>query len=139
LQTQSDVVLHGRNTGIIVPGQILEAAVQVNEQRYLLFLTDDVIFEESLTIALIDIRDGVKEIVRLGNEYSSGSFENLTVTGDSVSFSFISDYIWTLKALETPRLPLPFFQDPQGVKRMSGLKKYIMISAAPVSENFRCG
>ena len=67
-QAQCDVVLNGESTGILVPGHVLEAAVQVNDQRYILFLTDDVIFEESLTIALIDVHDGLKEVVRLGNE-----------------------------------------------------------------------
>ena len=134
-QAQSDVVLNGKSTGIIVPGQVLEAAVQVNEQRYILFLTDDIIFEESLTIALIDVHDGLKEIVRLGNEYSTGSFADLLVTYDSVDFRFFGDYIWTLKVSDSPRLRLPFVSDPKDVKRESGLKKYITISATPASEN----
>ncbi|EHN8924066.1 hypothetical protein F6U03_003867 [Enterobacter asburiae] len=134
-QAQSDVVLNGKSTGIIVPGQVLEAAVQVNEQRYILFLTDDIIFEESLTIALIDVHEGLKEIVSLGNEYSTGSFADLQVTDDSVDFRFIGDYIWTLKVSDSPRLRLPFFSDPKGVKRESALKKYITISATPASEN----
>ncbi|MCU6166624.1 hypothetical protein [Enterobacter roggenkampii] len=134
-QAQSDVVLNGKSTGIIVPGQVLEAAVQVNEQRYILFLTDDIIFEESLTIALIDVHDGLKEIVRLGNEYSTGTFADLQVTDDSVDFKFIGDYIWTLTVSDSPRLRLPFVSDPKGVKRESGLTKYITISAAPASEN----
>ncbi|MEQ0828805.1 hypothetical protein ABLO17_17150 [Enterobacter dykesii] len=134
-QAQSDVVLSGKSTGIIVPGQVLEAAVQVNEQRYILFLTDDIIFEESLTIALIDVHDGLKEIVHLGNEYSTGTFADLQVTDDNVDFRFIGDYIWTLKVSNSPRLRLPFVSDPKGVKRESGLKKYITISATPASEN----
>ncbi|WP_431627533.1 hypothetical protein [Enterobacter bugandensis] len=134
-QAQSDVVLNGKSTGIIVPGQVLEAAVQVNEQRYILFLTDDIIFEESLTIVLIDVHDGLKEIVRLGNEYSTGTFADLQVTDDSVDFRFIGDYIWTLKVSDSPRLRLPFVSAPKGVKRESGLKKYITIFAAPASEN----
>lgn len=134
-QDQSDIVLHGKSTGIIVPGQVLEAAVQVHEQRYILFLTDDIIFEESLTIALIDVHDGLKEIVRLGNEYSTGTFADLQVTDDSMDFRFIGDYIWTLKVSDSPRLRLPFVSDPKVVKRESGLKKYITISAAPASEN----
>jgi len=112
-QAQSDVVLNGKSTDIIVPGQVLEAAVQVNEQRFLLFLTDDIIFEESLTIALIDVHDGLKEIVRLGNEYSTGSFADLQVTDDSVDFRFFGDYIWTLKVSDSPRLRLPFFPIPK--------------------------
>lgn len=134
-QAQSDVVLNGRSTGIIVPGQVLEAAIQVNEQRFILFLTDDIIFEESLTIALIDVHDGLKEIVHLGNEYSTGTFADLQVTDDSVDFRFIGDYIWILKVSDSPRLRLPFVSDPKGVKRTSGLKKYITITAAPSSEN----
>lgn len=134
-QAQSDVVLNGKSTGIIVPGQVLEAAVQINEQRYILFLTDDIIFEESLTIALIDVNDGLKEIVHLGNEYSTGTFADLQVTDDSVDFRFIGDYIWTLKVSDSPRLRLPFISDPKGIKRKSGLKKYITISATPASEN----
>lgn len=134
-QAQSDVVLNGKSTGILVPGKVLEAAIQVNEQRFILFLTDDIIFEESLTIALIDVHDGLKEIVHLGNEYSTGTFADLQVTDDSVDFRFIGDYIWTLKVSDSPRLQLPFVSDPKGVKRASGLKKYITITAAPASEN----
>ncbi|HED6272198.1 TPA: hypothetical protein U2Q93_002894 [Enterobacter sichuanensis] len=134
-QAQSDVVLNGKSTGILVPGKVLEAAVQVNEQRYILFLTDDIIFEESLTIALIDVHDGLKEIVHLGNKYSTGTFADLQVTDDSVDFRFIGEYIWILKISDSPRLRLPFVSDPKGVKRTSGLKKYITITAAPASEN----
>jgi hypothetical protein len=130
-QAQSNVALDGENTGITVPGLVLEAAVQINEQRYILFLTDDVVFEESLTVALIDINDGVKEILRLGNEYSTGSFEELSVTADSINFRFIGDYLWTIKTTHSPRLRLPFGSDPKGVKRETGLKRYMTISASP--------
>ncbi|MDZ5704308.1 hypothetical protein [Enterobacter ludwigii] len=126
-------MLNGKSHGMIMPGQVPEAAVQVNEQRYILFLTDDVIFEEYLTIALIDVHEGLKEIVRLGNEYSTGSFSVLQIAEDSVDFRFVGDYIWLLKVSDSSRLRLPFVSDPKGVKRESGLRKYITISAAPVS------
>lgn len=136
-QAQSDVVLNGNNTGIIVPGQILEAAIQVNDQRYILFLTDDVIFEESLTIVLIDVNDGVKETVRLGNEYVTGSFEGLSVTADSINFRFIGDSLWTIQTVDSPCLTLPFGSDPKGVKREARLKKYMTISVIPAPEQTR--
>lgn len=136
-QAQCDVVINGNNTDIMVPGQVLEAAVQVNDQRFILFLTDDVIFEESLTIVLIDINDGVKEIVRMGNAYSTGSFEELSVTVDSINFRFIGDSLWTIKTAESPRLRLPFGSDPKGVKRDAGLKKYMTISATPTPDKAR--
>ena len=36
-QAQPNVVIKGNSTDIIVPGQILEAAVQVNDHRYIFF------------------------------------------------------------------------------------------------------
>ncbi|EGT4371840.1 hypothetical protein SNQ26_000160 [Cronobacter malonaticus] len=132
-QARSEVVLNGNNTGIIVPGEILEAAVLINEQRYVLFLTDDVIFEESLTVALIDLREGIKEVVRVGNEYATGYFEALSVTANSINFRFIGEYPWTVTVSDIPRFRLPFVSDPQGVKRDTGFKKYMNISVTRVS------
>ena len=77
------------------------------------FLTNDIIFEESLTIALIDAKDGVKEIVRLGNEYSTGSFEVLSVTVASINFRFIGNFFWTVNNVDSPRLRLPFGSEPK--------------------------
>ncbi|EOC5689766.1 hypothetical protein ACLF30_002170 [Cronobacter sakazakii] len=114
-QARSEVVRDGNNPGVIVSGEILEASVQINEQRYVLFLTDDVIFEESLTIALLDLREGTKEIVWLGHEYATGYFEALAVTADSINFRFIDEYLWTVTVSDAPRLRLPFVSDPQGV------------------------
>ncbi len=36
-QAQPNVVINGNSTDIIVSGQILEAAVQVNDHRYIFF------------------------------------------------------------------------------------------------------
>lgn len=36
-QAQPNVVINSNSTDIIVPGQILEAAVQVNDHRYIFF------------------------------------------------------------------------------------------------------
>ncbi|EGT5659420.1 hypothetical protein AGJ34_21810 [Cronobacter dublinensis subsp. dublinensis] len=132
-QARSEVLINGNITGIIVPGEILEASVQVNEQLYVLFLTDDVIFEESLTIALIDFREGIKEIVYVGNEYTTGSFEALSITADKINFRFIGDYLWTVTVSDTPRLRVPFLSDPKGVKRDTAFKKYMDISTHTVS------
>lgn len=136
-QARSAIILNGNITGVIVTGEILEASVQINEQRYVVFLTDDVIFEESLTIALIDLREGIKEIVSVGNEYSTGNFEALSITADRINFRFMGDYLWTVTVSDTPRLRLPFFSDPRGVKRDTGFKKYMDISATTVSEKSR--
>lgn len=43
-QARSEVQIGGNSTGFIIPGKALEAAIRVDERRYLLFVTDDVIF-----------------------------------------------------------------------------------------------
>ena len=61
-----EVVIDGHATGFTVPAQVIEAAIEVDESRLLLFLTDDVPFEEALEIVLIDRQQGVKEMLPLG-------------------------------------------------------------------------
>jgi hypothetical protein len=98
-----EVLIAENGTGITVPVQILEAAVQVDDKRLLLFLTDDTPFEEMLNIALIDLDDGVKEILTLGGAYLTGSFTDLHIAPNAVEFSFIGETTWRV---EIPRHPL---------------------------------
>lgn len=129
-ETQCEIILEEKNTDIIVSGKKLEAAVRVADTRFLLFTTDDIVYEESLNIFYIDIQSGIIESLSLGGEYVTGTFENLSVNQNSVSFSFIGDTTWTVQVLPTPSLRLPF-SDPRGVSRPMGLRKYIDISATP--------
>ena len=129
-QAKSEVIVAGEATGIIVSGHVLEAAVQVDDDRYLIFTTDDVIYEEFLTVTLISLTDGALESLQLGNQYSCGFFEKLSTSRESVHF--IDDAVWTIKVSGSPRLRLPFFSDPRGVKRTSGLKTYMTIMAEPI-------
>lgn len=129
-QARSEVLIDGNSTGIIIPGKVLEAAIKVDAHRYLLFVTDDVIFEEMLTILLLDLSQGVVEKLTIGGAYTSGRFEDLKVSPHSASFSFIGDTTWTVKVSALPTLKLPF-SDPRGVSRPAGLRNYINISANP--------
>lgn len=130
MSAQCDVLLNGINTGIKVTGKVLEASFRVSPNRYLLFITDDIIFEESLNITLIDINYGVLESLDLGGQYVTGSFEELLIKSNSIKFRFIGDTVWTVEPLAFPSLRMPF-NDPRGVKRSFGLKKYLNISANP--------
>ena len=49
----SEILLNGSSTGKLISGAILEGAVQW-ENRYLLFMTDDVAYEEAFGIYLLD-------------------------------------------------------------------------------------
>lgn len=129
-QARSEVLIGGNSTGIIIPGKVLEAAIKIDSRRYLLFVTDDVIFEEMLTILLLDSSQGIVEKLTIGGAYSSGHFEDLRVSPRSASFRFIGDTTWTVKVSPSPTFKLPF-SDPRGVSRPMGLRKCIDISATP--------
>ena len=126
-----EVLIAENGTGIAVPVQILEAAVQVDETRLLLFLTDDIPYEEMLNIALIDLNDGVKEILTLGGAYLTGSFADLHVAANAVEFSFIGETTWRVEIPTAPFVRLPFTGDPRGVSRPLALQHYIKITANP--------
>jgi len=129
-QARAEVLIDGISTGIIISGKVLEAAVKIDARRYLLFVTDDVIFEEMLTLLLLDPSQGIVDELTIGSAYTSGYFEALTVSPCSASFRFIGDTTWTVKVSLSPTLKLPF-SDPRGVSRPMGLRKYIDISANP--------
>lgn len=129
-QARSEVLMGSKSTGIIIPGKVLEAAIRVDERHYLLFMTDDVIFEEMLTILLLDLSQGTVDELTIGGAYTSGHFKDLKVSPHSASFHFIGDTTWTVKVSTAPTLRLPL-SDPPGVNRPMGLRKYIDISANP--------
>ncbi|ENV08838.1 hypothetical protein F966_02954 [Acinetobacter higginsii] len=52
---QSEVMVRGKKTGVMVEGKVLEGVVCVYSHCYLLFLSHDCIFEETLTLALVDL------------------------------------------------------------------------------------
>ncbi|MDV5356878.1 hypothetical protein QM201_18585 [Enterobacter asburiae] len=126
-----EVVIDGHATGFTVPAQVIEAAIEVDESRLLLFLTDDVPFEEALEIVLIDRQQGVKEMLTLGGAYTTGSFADLALFSQAVEFSFIGDTTWRVEIPDRPFFRLPFVGDPRGIWRPVARKHYILVSADP--------
>jgi len=129
-QARSEVLISGHPTGIIIPGKVLEAAIKIDSRHYLLFVTDDIVYEEMLTLLLLNLSQGVVEKLTLGGAYMSGHFEELNVSSHSASFRFIGDTTWTVKVSTSPILKLPF-SDPFGVNRPMGVRKFIDVSADP--------
>ncbi|WP_313683358.1 hypothetical protein [Pantoea sp.] len=136
-QACSEVYFDSKPSGIIVSGKILETAFHIDNDRYLIFTTDDVLFEESLTITLLSLNKGVIEVVHPGGEYASGTFENAKTDEDSVHFQFIDDVRWTIKISESARFRIPFLADPKGVKRSSGLKTHMTFLTTLVPEKVK--
>ena len=110
--------LDGRDTGVELPGQVLEGAVGV-EDAWLLFVTHDVPYEEQLDIVLLDAGLRVQDTVSLGGMATTGLFRDLRAEGDGAAFSFIGGAPWRVRVLPRGRLRWPLAL-PVGVSRPFG-------------------
>lgn len=129
----SKVLLDGKVTGVRVSGQVLEASVKVDAGLYILFITDNVIFEEALNIFLVKL-GGVNSVIdsaTIGEIYSSGVFNGLEiVSADSVKFHFMGGGVWTLIISRSPKWRFPFISEDNRISRPIGFKRYLFISYA---------
>lgn len=124
---ESEVWFSNQPTGKRAPGALLEAALRVGDD-YLLFMTDDVPFEDFLSVVLLDDEFNVKDSARIGGVYSTGTFSSLELQEPhSVRFRFIGDRTWTVRVLDRPQLSVPFLTDPAGVTRPLRLTRHFTV------------
>lgn len=98
-------------------GAVFQAALQWHDY-VLLFATDDVPFEEGLSIYLLDQRLSVVDRARMYFIYSPGIFSDLDLSeDDTVRFRFIGDCIWKLTLHSTKKFAIPILSKPLGVHR----------------------
>lgn len=117
----SFATIAGRTSEEPLEGIVLEACVQYGNQ-YLLFLTDDIPFEDSLHIHLLDEDLNRIDAATLGAPYTTGHFRNLNCEeSGEVTFEFFGDCVWEVQVLPKKRLQLPFLSGPRGVSRRIGL------------------
>ncbi|GAB2879040.1 hypothetical protein GCM10027277_55350 [Pseudoduganella ginsengisoli] len=117
VQARSEIMLKGTRTGAILDGAVLEAALSWHEY-IIVFLTDDVPYEDTLRIYLLDANLCIVDSASLGAMYSTGAFRDLQVVqSDTVRFRFIGDVTWTLRLFDKRTLALPVLFDPVGVRR----------------------
>lgn len=128
---RSHLVWRGERLAQQVDGIVCEAAC-AGEGFTLLFTTDDVPFEERLSITLFDPAWRVLDRAALGRMYCTGSFVLLAVEAPrTVRFRFFGDAEWSLGVLAQPQARLPFLGDPAGVSRPPGLSRRFVLHAAP--------
>ncbi|USX25321.1 hypothetical protein NHH73_22355 [Oxalobacteraceae bacterium OTU3CINTB1] len=112
-----ELILYGETTGKIVEGAVLEAAV-CWKGHFLIFLTDDIIHEDTLRIYLLDPQLDIVDAARLGAMYSTGAFTALElVEPNIIHFDFFGATTWTLELLDEQSFALPMVSDPKGVTR----------------------
>ncbi|MFA5120194.1 hypothetical protein [Zavarzinia sp.] len=118
-----------------VEGVVLEAAVVLEAedpiQGWLFFMTDDVPYEDMLTITLTDAGLRPLDRARIGAPYVTGTFRAPRIDGPGrLSFDFIDERRWHLAVLARPTLALPFVGDPRGVHRPLRLHRHFTLDTS---------
>ena len=128
---QSELLRDGVPVFQRVPGAVLEAAVQWQD-HYLLFVTDDVPYEDFLHIILLDAQWRTVDCATLGGPYTTGSFSALSLLAPStVRFRFIGDTDWELELLSASVFRIPLLGDPVGVTRPFGFTRRFVLRGEP--------
>ena len=105
-----EIQLNQKNTKIFIRGKVLEQAIWMRENRYLIFTTDEVVFEESLNIYLIDIQKGVLDKLWIGQPYNTDTFNGVQIINDhSLTFNFLYLKDWKLTIYDEPKLRLSIY------------------------------
>lgn len=134
LTPQSEIVVADVPSGKVVAGAVLRNALRWG-QFVLLFLTDDVPFEDALRIYLLDRNLAVVDSVRMGAMYSTGIFSDLDLSEpDTVRFQFFEGLVWTLRLLPEEEFAIPFVSESAGVSRPFKFFRRIRLTARPLPE-----
>ena len=132
---RSKLYIDNSDTGLILTGAVLEAAVKFRD-HYLVFLTNDIPFEESLNIYYIDNNLTIIDAATLGAIYSTGHFRGLQLMEPNcVKFNFFGGTDWVVELFVTKQKHLPFFSDPKGVTRAAKLHCYFKVIGNPQPQN----
>lgn len=124
----ADLLVDGCPAARTVPGAVLELAVVVG-RHHLLFLTDDVPFEELLTVQLLGADLRPLDRATIGRAYQAGAFgQPRLIPPRRVEFAFCGDGTWAVDVLDAPRLRIPFVRDAPGVSRPIGLRRHFIVS-----------
>lgn len=110
-------------------GALIEAQYQVDEQRYLLFVTDDVPYEETLRLYLINRDAEILDSLEFGGYLANGALEDLHIVDkQTIEFSFIHLKRCRLTVKDESGWEKPLALTP-GVRRPGGIRKrYLALS-----------
>jgi hypothetical protein len=138
--TSSDnsyILLAGKQTQQVIEGAYLELCLKVDD-KYLVFMTDDIPDEDMLHIHLLSADLSVIDSATIGVMYSTGSFKNYEVKGPrQIAFNFIGGNKWRLEVLEGKVFSLPFISSPKGVARKYPFQQYFKLHSDPQPERTR--
>jgi hypothetical protein len=133
----SELIDQGQPTGVVLPGAVLEAAVALDQSvsGHLLFLTDDIPYEEALRIILLGPRFELLDQAEIGGAYTTGSFSGLSLSPpDTLRFRFMGDADWSVRVLPRPALYVPCLSESRGVSRPWGWRRHFVVQGRPRPE-----
>jgi hypothetical protein len=126
---RSEILLNGERTGKTLDGAILEAALRW-KKLILVFVTDAVLYEDTLHIYLLDTNLQVLDQASMYGLYATGTFSLLDIVPpDSVRFVFFGETVWRLKISDHKTLRLPIMSDPHGVRRPFGFYRQFSLQS----------
>lgn len=124
----SEIIFQGNKTNILVEGEVLEAQIKISNDRYLLFLTHNCMFEETLTIALVDFNKGkVIESMWLGSAYNTDFLYGPRIKNNKIYFEFLSQKTWCLQVFNTRKYSFLSLMLFSIIHRAFSLKSYFHI------------
>ena len=123
----SELILRGNASAVTISGAVLEAAVEW-EGCFVVFMTDDVPYEEGLSIHLLAPDLALLDSAEIAAMYSTGVFRDLElIEPKHLRFRFFADERWELELLAEPEFRWPFFSDPTGARRRFGFRRQFRI------------
>ncbi|MBV7538994.1 hypothetical protein KW842_24805 [Duganella sp. sic0402] len=124
-----EIIMAGKATGVILQGAVFEAALKWHDYT-LLFLTNDVPFEDTLNIYLLDRDLNVADYARMYFMYATGIFSDLDLTeADTVRFNFLGEKRWILKLFSQKRFFVPVASSALEVHRPFTFFRRFQLSA----------
>lgn len=118
------LVVDGKEVGAPIKGAYLEAQFYLINLGYLLFLTDNVPYEETLRIYLVKDDATVIDELEFGYSMATGTLDIIEYSNENIIvFSFIHEANCRLQVLATPEWSKPLLFTT-GVRRKGGLRKH---------------
>lgn len=131
---QSELMLNRQPTGVIIDGAMLEVAIRWHD-LLLVFVTDDIMHEDTLRIYLFDARLNIVDSAKLGWMYATGAFSLLELCPpNTIRFLFFGDTDWTLELFDKDVFAIPFISEPRGVSKPLRFHRRFQITGAPKPE-----
>lgn len=128
------LAIEGRPANSFVKGVQVEYGVKY-DNCYVIFVTDDILNEETLRVYLFDLNAKLIDYLYIGSAYSTGRLQDLTLQKDgSISFLFIGDTLWNVKVLSKAKMIIPFISNPKGVTRKNVFSSFLQVQSSPKTE-----